>query len=309
MKYVFYILILLSTLQADNFKNAIDKINTIRSHSGLATLRYDSRLKKAAYRHARYLGVNGEKGHTEKQGRPEFSGVSPSNRIVRAGYHSRAVVENISFGEKSYSSSIDTLMATIYHRHGFLDFRIDSIGPARAGRRKSVFVYDMSLSSLDRLCLYGSSVNSGKYVYDICSDRKKRISKSKFYALLRAIEKKSKPIVKYPYNGQKNVPSKYRRERPDPLAHMVNAGYPVSILFNPSYYRSVRLESFTLKNLSGKYIKGRVLSKQNDRYHKLNKNVFVFAPLSPLYRGAYEAHFTGVADGKRVNHKWRFWVK
>ena len=309
MKLLLSIMIFFSLISADNFKDAIAKINRIRSYSGVAKLRYDARLKRAAYRHARYLGVNGEKGHTERRGRAEYSGATPSDRIVRAGYHTRAVVENVSFGEKSYSSSIDTLMATIYHRHGFLDFRVDSIGPARAGRRYSVFVYDMSLSTLDRLCSSSSRASGRDYVYDICSDRNKRISKSKFLSLIRGVERRSKSIVKYPYNSQRGVPSRYRRERPDPISRIANAGYPISILFNPSYYRSVKLKSFTLKSLNGKPIKGRVLSSRNDRYKKLDRNAFVFVPLSPLKRGGYEAHFTGVADGRRIDERWRFWVK
>ncbi len=309
MKFFITILVLFTFVYADNYINAIDKINTLRSHSGVAKLRYDARLKKAAYRHARYLGVNREKGHTEMRGRREFSGATPSDRIVRAGYHSRAVVENVSFGEKSYSDSIDTLMATIYHRHGFLDFRVDSIGPARAGRRKSVFVYDMSLSTLDRLCLTDSGVGGGKYVYDICSNRKKKISKSKFYNLLRGVERRSKAIVKYPYNGQRGVAPRYRRERPDPISDIIGAGYPVSVIFNPSYYRSVKVKSFTLKKSNGKAVKGRVLSRKNDRYRKLDKNAFVFVPLSALSRGKYEARFRGTADGRSIDEKWSFSVK
>ena len=309
VKFFLTILALITLVCADNYRNAIYKINTVRSHSGLALLRYDSRLKKAAYRHARYLGVNGEKGHTERRDRREYSGTNPSDRIVRAGYHTRAVVENVSFGEKSYSSSIDTLMATIYHRHGFLDFRIDSIGPARAGRRNSVFVYDMSLSTLDRLCVSDSGVGGGKYVYDICSNRKKKISKSKFYNLLRGVERKSKPIVKYPYDGQRGVPSTYRRERPDPLKHIINAGYPISVIFNPSYYRNVTVKSFTLTHLHGKIVRGRVLSRKTDKYRKLDRNAFVFIPLSPLSRGKYEVHFIGTADGRSIDERWSFSVK
>ena len=311
VKFLLFIIIFFSLIYADNYQDAIAKINRIRANSGVAKLRYDARLKRAAYRHARYLGVNRKRGHIEKRGFREYSGINPSDRIIRAGYHTKAVVENISFGEKSYSSSIDTLMATIYHRHGFLDFRVDSIGPARAGRRYSVFVYDMSLSSLDRLCSLDSRVVGGgrDYVYNICIDRNKKIPKSKFLNLIKSVEKKSKSIVKYPYNAQKGVLPRYIKERPNPIPYIVNAGYPISILFNPSYYKKVKLKSFTLKYLNGGYIKGRVLSRKNDRYKKLARNAFVFIPLSPLAKGMYEAHFVGVADGRRINQRWRFWVK
>ena len=309
MRFIFLLLISISLTYADTFKDAISKINHIRASSGEAKLRYDARLRKAAYRHARYLGVNRANGHTEKQNYPEFSGTTPSNRIVASNYHTKAVVENISFGERSYSSSIETLMATIYHRHGFLDFRVDSIGAARAGRIRSVFVYDMSLSTLDKLCKSTFNTSDREYVYNICANPNKKISKSRFLNIIKSIERKSKPIIVYPYPNQKSIPHKYRKERPNPIPYIPNAGYPISILFNPSYYNHIKLKSFTLKKVNGKYIKGKILTSKNDRYHKLSHNIFVFIPTSPLAKGTYEARFKGVADGRYIDKKWRFSTK
>ena len=309
MKLLLLIIFILSSSFADNYNNAIDKINNIRKSSGLAKLKYDSRLKKAAYKHARYIGINRDYGHTERRGRRDYTGINPSQRIVKAGYHTKAVVENISFGERTYSASIDTLMATIYHRHAFLDVKIDSIGPARAGRRTSVFVYDMSLSSLDKECRVANGARSGQFIYNICANKNVKIPKDRFYKILMAQERKSKAIIRYPYPNQTRVPSKYHKERPDAIAYLKNAGYPISIIFNPSYYRNVRVKNFTLKKLGGKYIKGKILSQKNDKYHKLDKNAFVFIPFSPLSKGVYEAHFRGVADGQRVNKIWQFRVR
>ena len=310
MKLFILIIFTLFLAFGDNFRDAIAKINHIRASSGLSNLRFDSRLKRASYRHARYIGVNrADYWHTERRGRREFSGRNPSARIIKAGYHTKAVVESISFGERSYSASIDTLMATIYHRHAFLDPKIDSIGPARAGRRTSVFVYDMSLSALNRECQIANNRGSREFIYNICANRDVKIPKRRFYKILLSQERKSKPIIRYPYPNQTNVPDKFHKERPNPIPYLKNAGYPISIIFNPAYYQNVRVKSFTLKKLSRKYIKGKILSQKNDKYHKLGKNAFVFIPFSPLSRGLYEANFIGVADSKRVNLKWHFRVK
>ncbi len=49
------------------------------------------------------------------------------------------MVENISFGEKSYKESIDKIMATVYHRLAFLDTKVDSLGFTKY---KGIYVYD-----------------------------------------------------------------------------------------------------------------------------------------------------------------------
>jgi len=308
-KIVIFIVILNLMLCADNYTDAISKINRIRNLSGLPSLKFDSRLKNSAYRHARYLGVTGESGHYEYNRRSrEYFGKSPSSRIVKAGYKTKAVVENISFGERTYSKSIDTLMATIYHRLGFLDFRIDSIGPARAGRRNSVFVYDMSLSKLDNLCRKRFALNSQKYIYNICSNNSIKIPAPLFYSTISSIEKRASRVVRYPYPNQRFVPSKYRAENPNAIPYIKNAGYPISIVFNPSYYRRVTLKSFRLSKGS-QAIRGKILLYGRDRYKKLPKNSFIFIPYSPLSKGEYRVDFKGIADGRVLHLFWKFGVE
>jgi len=170
MRALLLLFFCITAFRADSYKDALAYLNKIRHSGGLPALRADYRLKRAAYAHARYLAASAEKGHEERRGSKEYSGMTPSSRIVKAGYSARVVVENISFGERRYADSIDTLFSTVYHRLAFLDMRVDSIGIARAGRYRSVFVYDMSLSSIERLCGKAHSDLEGEYIYGVCAN-------------------------------------------------------------------------------------------------------------------------------------------
>lgn len=292
---------------ADNYKDALAYLNKIRHSSGLPALRVDYRLKRAAYAHARYLAASGEKGHEERRGSKEYSGMTPSSRIVKAGYSTRVVVENISFGERRYADSIDTLLSTVYHRLAFLDMRVDSIGIARAGRYRSVFVYDMSLSSIERLCGKAHSSVEGEYIYGVCADSSIKLPAGLFKKALRDIESKSAKIVCYPFEGARNIPLGFVHERPDPVANLKNAGYPITISFNPAYYGRVSMKSFRLYR-DGKRVKGvKILSRANDPYAKLRENTFVLIPRNRLHKNSsYRVEFRANAGGKSLLKSWSF---
>ncbi len=308
MKFLFVLIFVFNLIYADSYSSATSKINSIRKSSGLKPLGFNMILRRAAYKHARYLASNRSHTHNEIRGKREFSGVTPSDRIVKAGYKSRVVVENISFGQKSYSASIDNLMATVYHRLAFLDLRVDEIGAGRAGRRESVFVYDMSSSVVANLCKSAKSISKAKeYIYRVCANPKIKIDKRLFNHKLYLFQRRHKSIICYPYPSQKGVPTKYVHEVPDPISSGYKAGYPVTVELNPAYYSSAKIKRFRLYDSSGKRVASFVITSSNDRHHKLHSNVFVLIPKKRLKPNSiYMVDFVANDGYKNISKRWQF---
>jgi len=150
-------------------------VNSERRHCGMLILKENKSLKKAAYNHARYLSFNRGYSHRERKGRRYYTGTTPFDRMVVAGYGTRVGIENISFREKDFPSSVKKLFGTVYHRLAFLDMQIDEIGAASYGRgSKRVYVYDMSVSGVADLCRRTRSRSgSGEYARNICKGTQK----------------------------------------------------------------------------------------------------------------------------------------
>lgn len=289
-------------------REGVAEVNRIRNACGMASLKIDARLAEAAYRHAKYLGRLRLKGHTERPGNPYFSGRTPFDRFVRAGYPTRAGVENISYGDRSYRESVRVLMSTVYHRLAFLDFRIDTMGSSEYGNRLGrIYVYDMAPSTVAALCQHPKKVSSGRYLTGLCAQKNRRISWEEFSRALQAIERRSQRLILHPYPGMKDAPRRYIRETPDPLPDLYGAGFPIVAAFNPAFYRRVRLKRFRLYDSKGERIGVRLLSARNDPYKKLSAGIFVLVPLKALKKGReYHVELQVEADGRTLHKNWRF---
>ena len=193
IKNISIVLMLGSLVYANS---TLNYINNIRVKSGCSSLSLSNKLSYAAKKHAIYLATNKLFGHKEFSYKRNFYAKTPWQRIVKAGFNTRAVVENITFYEPSYKASIDKIMATVYHRLAFLDTKVDTIG---FGRYKRVYVYDMSNNQLAKLCV--SSQKKG-LVSNICKNPNKTLSKDLFYRVLTSTKRKSRSIIFYPYNKQ-----------------------------------------------------------------------------------------------------------
>ncbi len=305
---VFMLLLSLgATLQAMD-REGVSEVNRIRQASGMVPLKNDARLAKAAYRHAKYLGRLRAKGHTEHPGNPYFSGRTPFERFVKAGYPTRAGVENISYGDRSYRESVRVLMSTVYHRLAFLDFRIDTMGSSEYGNRRGrIYVYDMAPSTVAALCLRPKKVASRRYLTGLCSQKRRRIDAKEFFQALRSIERRNASLIVYPYPGMMNTPLRYVRETPDPLADLYGAGFPISAAFNPAFYRKVRLKRFRLYDAAGGRIATRVLSAKKDPHRKLSAGTFILVPLKALKAHTeYRVELQAEADGHPLAKSWHF---
>ncbi|WP_292654121.1 CAP domain-containing protein [Nitratifractor sp.] len=304
-----FITILLLSLGLSAYdQGGVAAVNGVRRSAGMIPLQNNYALSRSAYHHAKYLGRLRRKGHLERPGSAYYTGRTPFDRMVRAGYPSRAGVENISYGDSSYAHSVRILMATLYHRLAFLDFRIDVMGSSEYGNRKGrIYVYDMGASSVAKLCSGGSLSGNGSYVYGICADRSRRIPRSRFQKALRSVERRNAGIVLWPPADARNVPTAFVRETPDPIPGIYHAGYPVTVQFNPAYFHRVKLRRFELFDEKGRAVKARILQAVNDPHHKLLPGDFALIPLGRLAPGRrYRVLFEADVDGKRIQKSWSF---
>ncbi len=297
------VVIIALLVTSSSTSSTLDYLNSLRVKSGAHSLKYSSTLAKAAKKHALYIYKNHEYSHYENRAGANYFARTPWDRIVKAGYNTRVVTENISFSERSYKESIDKIMATVYHRLAFLYMQVDSIGFGNVG---SIFVYDMSNSKIGKIC--SKHYRDAPYIIDnICPNLKDIVPKSFYDIGLNSIIKKSKPIVKFPYSGQRSVPLSGEEETPKFIYQKF--GYPITVTFNPKYYSRVSLVSFKLFRKSNS-IDSKVVTYSNDINAKIRKNTFVLVPLKQLRKGSkYSVVLKVKVKGVLKVVKWSFYTK
>jgi len=312
--FILLLSLLLVSLEADNKKDGLAYLNTIREHAGLIKFKPNKALEKAATAHAKYLIRNQTKSHYEKKGRSSFTGTTPSKRVLKAGYPTAFVMENLSTNTKGYQRSIESIFSAIYHRFAFFSFDKDEIGFGSAlGKKKRkinrAYVYNIGSSAIADLCSDSFSMTYGMYyVKDICKQSSKMIPKSLIDEKKDQTRRKNGEIILYPYAGQRGIWPAFYNESPDPLPGYKVSGFPISVQFNPVRYNTIELKSFRLYDASGKEIKEtKILQQKNDQNHLFTKFEFALMPLKRLeFDTTYTAHFEAVADGRKVKRRWAF---
>jgi len=288
-------------------------LNDLRRGAGLQPLHANRLLAKAAKAHARYALRVQRYSHHERKGIPGYTGKTPADRAVYAGYPCRFVMENIAVNTIGAKSTVDNLLSAIYHRFLFLGFDIDEIGQGDASTRKKraiqqVHVFDMGARAMASLCRQEYTLHNGiYYLTGLCADRDKKIPQSAYEDARATLRKANGRIVIYPYANQHDVPPAFYNETPDPLPGYKVSGFPVSVEFNPYYFHKIKMLSFKLYNDAGKEIKSRLIDHLRDPNGKLEPNEYALMPLARLrYATQYRAVFDAVADGKRIHKSWVF---
>lgn len=303
-----------SAIKADNSSEAFAYLNALRQHSGLVGLKSNDLLQKAAANHARYLIRNQNGGHYEHPDMAGFTGVTPSDRVLHAGYASKAVMENVSVNTGTAKESIDTLFAAIYHRFVFLNFDKDEIGIGYASKKAkkgffSSYVYDLGSTAANALCKTSHPMqNSVYYLQNICKNTSLAVPQSLYEQKENEIRRKNNDIVIYPYANQRNIPPVFFDESPDPLPEYKVSGFPISVQFNPAVYRQVKLKRFQLFDAGGQEVRRKkILTHQNDIQRRFTSLQFALMPLQRLeYGRTYRVEFEALCDGKNVKRSWRF---
>lgn len=314
LRFSLLTMFVLVSLEASNEHEGLSYLNTIREKSGLIKLKPNKTLHNAAASHADYLIENQINGHYEQKGKYAYTGSTPSQRVIKAGYPSAFVMENVSMNTPDQKKSIDNLFSAIYHRFVFLDFDIDEIGFGASSSKKKrkmkyAYVYNMGSSGIAGLCKRSFTLTNGVYyVRDVCKQSNKMIPQSFFEETKDQVRRKNRDMILYPYAEQTDIWPAFYNESPDPLPGYDVSGFPLSVQFNPAYYKHVKLNSFRLYDEKGKEIKEtRILKHSSDPNHRLSELEFVLMPLRRLeFDTRYSAVFEAVADGVKVKKHWRF---
>ncbi len=293
---------------------AFDYLNTLRQKAGLSKYIYNEHLEKAANSHALYLVRNKALGHYENDSSKNFTGKTPKDRVLFAGYNSTFVIENVSNDSLNYKDSIDGLFSAIYHRFGFLDFQSDEIGIGVAQNPKDpdikAYVYNMGIYELNDLCSQKSYDGVKSYLYKICKNPDHKIKESSFHKAMNAKKASSQKIVVYPYDRQENVPPAFYKESPDPLPEYDVSGFPVSFQFNDYFFQNAKLTSLSLFDQNAKEVDAKILYHKNDPNNLIKKHQYALLPLKRLsYDMEYKVSATYTSDGKNYTKEWNFKTK
>ncbi len=299
----------------DNNISALNMLNYIRVNAGMVALSNNSYLNNSAYNHAKYLDKNHLVGHYESDQYSYFTGVKPSNRTTYVGFKSTVVSENLSVGQSSEYYSLKGLMGAIYHRFGFLDFSINTIG---YGKENLTYVYNMGNSDLNTLCEGTSYEQSGSYYEEICSDKSFKIKASIYESEENKTINSNPSYVVYPYSNEVNVTTAFYDETPDPLPHYDVSGYPISIEFNENEYNMSKfsINSFIIYDDNNNVLdlaadyndSNTILSKINDNnIIYFNDYQFAIFPKNRLeYNKHYNVEFSYIYNGESKLIKWGF---
>jgi hypothetical protein len=297
----------------EDLNQAYAYLNQIRVRAGMTEFLQNPQLETAAFNHANYLADNLFMGHYESEGSPGFTGVSPIDRTIFAGYHSLLISENISYYNEGGSSivSIDNLMGTIYHRLAFLDFVNNEVGVGIAHvSGYSVYVYNMGNSEYNALCQEPSFSGIGSFYFNVCEPNIK-IEASVFENVAFTAQGNNPNIVLWPADGDNEVPPAFFEEIPDPLPDYSVSGYPISIQFNPLIFsEEINVSEFKLyREQDNSEIQAtRLLTESSDPNEKLSGLEYVLFPLERLdWDTAYRV------EAKYSNNletlKWHFKTK
>lgn len=96
--------------------------NQFRAQNGLAPLRLNNKLNKAAQTHSQDMATQDFFAHTGKDGS------SVGDRVSKAGYNWRTVAENIAVGQRTPSAVVKSWVNSPGHRKNILNTTIKDIG-------------------------------------------------------------------------------------------------------------------------------------------------------------------------------------
>jgi len=115
-----------------------DLTNVERSRAGIAPLRVEGRLMKAAQMQAEQMASLGRMDHVLSDGPYP----APKDRLAAAGYKWRAFAENIAYGQRGPEAVTESWMGSAGHRANMLNGSYTEIGTGYAidARGRTYFV-------------------------------------------------------------------------------------------------------------------------------------------------------------------------
>lgn len=295
-----------------------DYLNALRVRADMIPFTRNLQLETAAGNHSNYLIVNSSKtlrvsGHFENPGDPGFTGNSVSDRTAAAGFLSKLVGENVSNGQDDVFKSIDDLMSAIYHRFGFLSFSHNLMGLGFVKNpdiNYTAYTYNSGNSGLNSLCQGASFSGFGTFSTNVCAQNSSfRISLPDKTAAENAIIGQNPMIVRWPQQGDIDVPPAFFEESPDPLPDFSVSGYPISLQFNPMSFSSVSVKSFRLfDDVTGTEITNtRLLDQKTDPNAKFSSLEYALFPLQRLdWKSVYRVEVNYDSNKGPGSLLWKF---
>ncbi len=299
--------ILLSVTGILNASVGLDYLNNLRTKTGLPAFTENTYLDTAAKNHADYMQTNTIYGHDEESANIGYTGDNSRERAVYAGYFSRVVSENISYGTATIQGSIDDLFSAIYHRFGFLNLSKDQVGIG-ISNNSLLYTYNMGNSILNDLC-ENNTYNGGSYYTNVCADSTKKIEASDYNSAADTIKSASNDLILWPSMNANDIPPVFYEETPDPLPSNSVSGYPVSVEFNSGSFSSApTMVSFALKDASNTQLNDIVvMNHTNDPNTKFTSYQFALFPEKRLEWGSkHIAQLVYDHEGTQSTRTWCF---
>lgn len=288
---------------------ALEQLNQYRQTAGLEPLKRAAPLDRAAAAQAHYLGLGGRLDHRQDPGDPGYSGETPGQRALVAGWPARAVKENFSRGQEDWSASLSGLMAAIYHRFAFLSPEVDRIGLARAGAGpEASYVYVLGSQLSADLCQAAPPRPAGK-ARGLCGQGAWVPVKAWEKALEEKLAQAPRLVV-WPAEGAL-VPPAFFEETPDPLPGRFYSGYPATVWFNPTHFtRPPEVVSLEWFDFFGRPVKTLpLMTAANDPNRLLEPSQVASFPLKRLdWGGQYRLVLRYRDQGRLFERRWAFQV-
>lgn len=268
-------------------REVFEALNEARARGNFGLLAQDVRLDAAAAAHADYMAQNlaGGVSHRQQAGRPGFTGETPRERIVAAGYDTVTSYEAISNGTSARGCL--ELLNTVYH-----------LGALMAG-----------------------ATDVGIAVHPAAGCVIEPQVPARGEGLQR---RRAGTVGVYPYPGQDGVPPAFMpaTEVPNPAPELADAvvGPPILVDLNAAAAGGaaggITIERFTLAEPGGASVPARLLAGPGvtaagvdtrlDRRLAGSGQLFLL-PLQPLRPGTtYSVEFAGTAAGHALRERWTF---
>lgn len=119
--------------QKDYMVELLRLTNAEREKVGSPPLKMNSKLARAAQRHAEDMAQNNFFSHTG------FNGSNLSDRLEDVSYSWKRIAENISAGQSSPKNTMQRWMNSSVHRRNILNPRLKEIGLGYASNSRSVY--------------------------------------------------------------------------------------------------------------------------------------------------------------------------
>lgn len=230
----------------NNNNPMVNRLNDIRGRFGIDPLNKNYSLMNAASNHAYYLTDKDTLSHYQDKNDPKFTGVTPLERAIYAGYGKGEQYVKVGevvamYNGRQQKDDLSNFLMAIYHRLTILNPTFTDYGEIRLSNGNK------NISEMK----VGTTYEDDKVHY-----------------------------IYYPYDNMNNVPTLFLpyQEDPNPMPGYNKVGYPIS--FQISDENTLNVSEFKLTDSNGNNVPGKILTQSTDSH--MTKSQFAFIPFEEL---------------------------